>query len=135
MSSPALRGIDAYRRTEIESRTPLELVVMLYDGALRFLAEARGAIERKDVPARRAAMGRALAIVAELQSTLNMEAGGELSTSLDQLYSFVIMRLTDASSTQDVAPLDEAVRVLGTLREGWVGISSTTASRPHPVRA
>ena len=134
MSALALRGIDTYRRTEVESRTPLELVVMLYDGALRFLAEARVAIERRDVPARRAAMGRALAIVAELQSTLNMEAGGELSTSLDQLYSFVTLRLTEASSAQDVAPLDEAVRVLSTLREGWIGISSSTASRPQPVR-
>jgi flagellar protein FliS len=105
---------------------------MLYDGALRFLAEARSAIERRDVPARRVAMGRALAIVSELQNTLNMEAGGEISAELDRLYSFVTMRLTDASSTQDVKPLDEAVRVLSTLREGWVGIS-WSAALPQPL--
>ena len=134
MSGLALRGIDTYRRTEIESRTPLELVVMLYDGALRFLAEARGAMERKDVPTRRTALGRALAIVSELQSTLNMDAGGEISVELDRLYSFVTMRLTDASSTQDVRPLDDAVRVLSTLREGWIGISANGPVRPQLVR-
>ena len=49
----AQRMLSTYRQTEVQSRTPLELVVMLYDGGLAFLHQARAAIERNDIPARR----------------------------------------------------------------------------------
>src|SRR4030095_13745197 len=70
------RGIDAYRRTEAQSASPLQLVVMLYDGALQFLNEARAAQARGDMRARGAALRRVTAIVAECQSTLDLESGG-----------------------------------------------------------
>lgn len=124
----AARGINAYRQTEVQSRTPVELVVMLYDGAIRFIADAREAIAQRDVARRGNSISRALAIVSELQSTLDMKAGGEIAASLDSLYTFVRDRLVDASVKQDVRSLDEAGRVLNTLREGWVGIS--LGSRP-----
>ena len=130
LSSFGARGIDTYRRTEIQSRTPLELVVMLYDGLLRYMSEARDATARRDIPARRRAVSRALAIVSELQSTLDMEAGGSVAQSLDALYAFVSERLTQASFKQDPRPVDEAIRVVTTLREGWVGIC-----RQSPPRA
>jgi flagellar protein FliS len=124
------RGIDSYRRTEIESRTPLELVVMLYDGALRFIGDARAAMERNDVAARRTAISRALAIIAELQSTLDMEGGASIASSLDGLYSFVTRRLMDASFEKTLAPLDDAVRVLTTLRDAWAQIAVQPAAAP-----
>ena len=117
------QGIDSYRRTEIESRTPLELIVMLYDGALRHLEEARRAIERRDLPARKAAISRAMAIVAELQATLDMQAGAEIATSLDQLYTFVTSRIADASMKNDVKGIDDATRVMANLREAWEKIA------------
>ncbi len=122
MSAFAARN--PYLQTQVESRTPLELVVMLYDGALRFCTEARDAITAKDVARRGRAISRAMAIVSELHCTLNMDEGGEVAQSLDKLYGFVRDRLMDASVRQDVRPLDEAIRVLTTLREGWVGIAS-----------
>ena len=91
------RGASAYRQTQIQSRTPLELVVMLYDGALRFIGAARDAVERHDIPARRDALNRALAIVSELQNTLNLRDGGEVAASLDRLYSYVNDRLLAAA--------------------------------------
>lgn len=124
MSSFAARGIETYRRTEIQSRTPLELIVMLYDGLLRYMSEARDATARRDIPARRRAVSRALAIVSELQSTLDMEAGGAIAESLDALYAFVTSRLTDASFKHDPRPVDEAIGIVTKLREGWVGICS-----------
>jgi flagellar protein FliS len=122
------RGIESYRRTEVESRSPLELVVLLYDGALRFTQEARDAMARRDIPARSAAVSRALAIVGELQATLDFDRGGPLATSLDELYAFVTARLMDASLRQDVGPLDEAIRVLTTLREGWMAAASPAST-------
>jgi flagellar protein FliS len=116
-------GASVYRQTEAQSRTPLELVVMLYDGALRFLAQARAAIERADVPARREAIARTLAIISELQSTLDMEKGKEISASLDALYVYVTGRIVEAAAKQDVRFIDDAVRVLTTLRDGWQEIA------------
>jgi flagellar secretion chaperone FliS len=127
MSAPAAHGINSYRQTEIQSRSPLELVVMLYDGALRFTGDARDAMVRRDIRARQAHLSRALAIVSELQSTLDMETGGEVASRLDKLYGFVRDRLIDASARQDLQPLDEARRVLTTLREGWLAISRASA--------
>jgi flagellar protein FliS len=127
MSAIAARGINSYRLTEIQSRSPLELVVMLYDGALRFTADAREAMVRRDIRARQQHLSRALAIVSELQSTLDMDTGGEVAEHLDKLYGFVRDRLMDASATQDLQPLDEARRVLTTLREGWLAISRASA--------
>src|SRR4051812_21363032 len=112
------RGINSYRQTEIQSRSPLELVVMLYDGALRFTADAREAMVRKDIRLRQEHLSRALAIVSELQSTLDMESRGDVAEHLDKLYGFVRDRLVDASIKQDLQPLDEARRILTTLREG-----------------
>src|SRR5262245_49084093 len=113
------RGIDSYRQTEVQSRTPLELVVMLYDGALRFTNEARTAMVERDIARRGRAVSRAMAIVAELQNSLDMDAGGDIAVSLDKLYTFVNDRLIEASAKQDIRPLDEAIKVLTTLREGW----------------
>jgi flagellar protein FliS len=123
----AERGIDSYRRAAVESSSPVHLVVMLYDGALRFCAEARGAILRRDVAAKGKALSRVIGIVGELQGTLDLERGDEVATSLLRLYTFLTDRLMAASFSQSVEPLDEAVRVLTTLREGWAGVTVQTA--------
>ena len=128
MSVFAHKGANVYRQTEAQSRTPLELVVMLYDGALRFTAQARTAIERKDIRARRDAISRTLAIVSELQSTLDIDKGGAIAKSLDALYVYIIGRLVEGSSKQDLGAVDDARRVLTTLREAWVDIAQPTGS-------
>jgi flagellar protein FliS len=128
MGAIAARGIDSYRQTEIQSRSPLELVVMLYDGALRFTADAREAMVRRDIRTRQQNLSRALAIVSELQSTLDMDTGGEVAEHLDKLYGYIRDRLIEASARQDLQPLDDARRVLSTLREGWLAISRASAN-------
>ena len=118
------RALDSYRHTEVQSRSPLKLVVMLCDGALRFMDSARNAIERRDIPARRDALSRALAIISEMQSTLNMERGGDIAASLDRLYSYATSRLFDAAMHNDTAPVDEVIRIFRTLRDGWASAAA-----------
>jgi flagellar protein FliS len=118
----ASRGIASYQQTAVQSRTPLELVVMLYDGALRFIAQARDGLSRQDIPARQQGISRALAVVSELQSTLDMQNGGNIAPELDRLYTFVIEQLTAASTAQDTRALDHASLVLTTLRDGWAAL-------------
>jgi len=121
-------GLHAYRKTEVQSRTPLELVVMLYDGALRFIGVAKDAIGRGDIRGRSEAISRTLAIISELQSTLDLERGGEMAASLDDMYRYLTQRLVQATVKNDAAPLDEARRLLETLRDGWQQIAANAAA-------
>ena len=132
MYTAAPRGAEAYRRMAVESRSPMELVVMLYDGALRFLEEARGAMARKDVAARAEAISRALAILTELQGTLNVQDGGEIAERLDGLYAYSISRLLDVTTKQDAAAIDDVVKVLKPLRDSWAEIAQPAAVAARP---
>jgi flagellar protein FliS len=125
--SVTTRGIDAYRRTEAQSASPLQLVVMLYDGALRFLNEARAAQATGNMARRAAALRRVAAIVAECQSTLDLERGGTLAAELDRLYSYISSRLLDVTVKRDATAIDEIYRLMGTLREGWAQAAAQSA--------
>lgn len=120
---------DAYTRTEVQSRSPLELVVMLYDGADKYLSQARQAIEERDAVAKREAISRALAVVSELQNNLNLEAGGEIAASLDVLYSFVNEKLVDANVKNDPSAVEQAIKVIKPLREAWTQLATPAATQ------
>jgi len=115
--TPATRAAAAYRRVESESRSPLELVVMLYDGALRFLGEASAAAASGDLRTRARAISRTLAIIAELQSTLDLEKGGDVASQLDDLYTYITSRLLDVAIKKDVSAIDEARQLLTPIRD------------------
>jgi flagellar secretion chaperone FliS len=123
----ASRAAQAYRRVESESRSPLELVVMLYDGALRFLGDASAAVDRKDLRARARAVSRVLAIVAELQSTLDVEKGGAVADQLDDLYTYITSRLLDVALKNDVTAIEEARKLLTPIRDAWSQLATQPA--------
>jgi flagellar secretion chaperone FliS len=125
-----LSGAEAYRRVEAESRSPLELVVMLYDGALRFLGDAREASKRSDRRGRATGISKTMAIVAELQSTLNLEAGGTVAQELDRLYTYITVRLVDASVKRDDAAIDEVRKLMTGVRASWADIANGAGARP-----
>jgi flagellar secretion chaperone FliS len=117
--NPLSRGAEAYRQTEARSRSPLELVVMLYEGALRFLGEAQDADAGGRVAQRGKAISKTLAIIGELQSTLDMKAGGEVALELDRLYTYLQHRLLDVTMKKDAGALVEVHKLLTTLRDAW----------------
>jgi flagellar protein FliS len=129
--SAASRGALAYRTVDAQSRSPLELVVMLYDGGIRFLGDAREAHERKDLVSRAVALSKALAIVGELRNTLNLDEGGEMALDLDRLYDYMMNRLLDVTIKRDTSALEEVQQLMITVREGWVQVSAS-ASPPRP---
>jgi flagellar protein FliS len=120
----------AYKTTEIQSQSPLEMVALLYAGALRFMRAAAEAIERGDLVAKRDAMSRALAIVSHLQCTLNLDEGGEIARSLDGLYDYVTDRLVEANVQKDAAPVHESIRIMSGLHEAWTAIASPAYAPP-----
>jgi flagellar protein FliS len=122
------RGATAYRQTGVQSSSPLQLVVLLYDGALRHLVAARDALQRNDLGVRREGISKALAIITELQSTLNLEEGGTVAASLDGLYTYMMGQLVDARARKDTAAIDEVEKLLRSLRDAWAQIASETVA-------
>jgi flagellar protein FliS len=118
------KGAQAYLQTQVQSRTPVELVVMLYDGAIRFLGQARDAMATGDLVAKRHALSRGLAIVQELQHMLNMEAGGEVAERLDGLYTYILGRCYEANTQRDTKGLEEAIKLLAPLRDAWASVAA-----------
>jgi flagellar protein FliS len=122
------RGAQAYYQTHVQSRSPLELVVMLYDGAIRFLEQAGDAMTARDLSTKAQAMSKAMAIIAELQSTLNLQEGGAVAVQLDALYTHITARLVDANVQRTREPIDEVIALLRLLRDAWSQIATGSAS-------
>jgi flagellar protein FliS len=112
----------AYRANAVLTASPEQLVVMLYDGAIRFLRQADALFEEGAWPQGVERIGRAQAIVDELLCTLNMDAG-ELSQRLEAIYIFCAGHLRDARLRHDRVRVQHVARLLGELREAWAEIA------------
>lgn len=111
-----------YRETHLASSSPEETVLMLYDGAIRFLKEASREIAKRNIPAKIGLLEKVEKIVEYLQSCLDREHGGEIAENLQRLYDYMLVRLTEANLYNDIAKLGEIETLLGTVREGWASI-------------
>lgn len=127
--------IDRYREMDIVTASPTTLVVKLYEGALRNAFEARRQIELGCIPARAVAIDKALAIVAELQGSLDFEQGGEIAPQLHDLYHFVTQRLLEANRDASTRAIDDAVGVLEILLEAWQQLAGNPVPQPNAEAA
>lgn len=117
---------NTYRQIEVNGSNKLQLVVMLYDGAIRFLGEAKVCLAKKDTRGRNKAVNRTLAILGELQSTLRMEEGGEIAQSLDKLYNYITSQILDSNIKGTSSGFDESIRLLRILNSAWTQIANQT---------
>lgn len=102
--------------------TPHRLVQMLMEAGLDRIAQAKGAIERKDVPAKGVLIGKAIEIVGGLREGLDMEKQAEALAHVDNLYVYMMKRLAEANIKTDPKILDEVSGLLTTVKEGWDAI-------------
>lgn len=114
----------AYRANSVLTASPGQLVLMMYDGALRALVQAREAFARPPEDIRRIEcinqqILKAQNIINELQDTLNLDAGGEFAATLYRLYDYYTRRLIDANIHKKVEPILEVERLLTELRNAW----------------
>jgi flagellar protein FliS len=107
-----------YRQTQVETAGPLELIIMMYDGAIRFCNQAKGAIQEDNYNEANRLLQRAQDIVDELNFSLNMEAG-EIANRLRSLYDFINSKLIEANVNKDPALIDQMVELLTELRSSW----------------
>ena len=112
-----------YLENQVISADPIGLVVLLYEGAMDSIRQARGFLQEGRIQERSNAITKAMQIVAELQGSLDLEQGGEIARSLAQLYGFIQERLIEANAEQKLAPLEEAGQILSILHEGWKEIA------------
>lgn len=107
-----------YLKNEIEGATKGKLILLLYDGAIKFLKLANRYIELKDIPNAHKHIIKAENIIYELMSTLNMDAG-EIAENLLKLYDFMVWQLIEANMEKDSTKINSVIKLLTNLREGW----------------
>jgi len=128
------RAANAYMQTQVTTTTPGHLVVMLYDGAITFLEQAKQEIEVRNYAKKGILISQALDIISELDGSLNTEKGGELAQNLHKLYMYCSTRLLQANLKMDITLIDEVIGILSSFRSAFSEISKTQA-HPSPPRA
>jgi flagellar protein FliS len=108
-----------YKTTSVQSASREKLLLMMYEGAIRFTKQAITALEQKQIAEKGIAIGRAYDVIMELNNTLDHKVGGEISKNLEQLYMFMTEQLTQANIKNNVQHLHNVVRILETLYDGW----------------
>ncbi len=118
-----MSGIKAYQETAVTTQSKGRLVVMLYEGAIKFLKMAIKEIEAKNPEAKGKYISKALDILFELNTILDMDAGGEVATNLRKLYVFMGRHLTKANKEQDTGKIEEVIKMLEELNQSWKAIA------------
>jgi len=117
----------AYRDSSVMTASPEQLVVMLYDGAVRFLRQAEHALGEGAFEHAHHKLGRGEAIIDELLATLNLDAG-EIAERLQAIYVFCKRCLMEARLRRDPQKIAQVVVLLSDLREAWAGIAAREAA-------
>ena len=115
----------AYREQSVLTATPGQLVLMMYDGCLRFLHQAAYALRAGDAPGCDRRLRRAEAIIDELLTTLDLEQGGVIASRLQGIYVFCNRHLIEARAQRDPEMVEKVSELLGELRESWAQVAAT----------
>lgn len=124
------KAASAYMQTHVTTTTPGHLVVMLYDGAISFLEQAKVRMQEKNYAQKGILISQALDIIAELDSSLNTEKGGDIARNLHSLYAYCNSRLLLANLRMETEPIDEVIGILSSFRSAFAEISRVP---PHPA--
>ncbi len=123
-----------YEQTQVVTSSGVQLVVLLYDGAIQSIELARREIQANNVREKARHLGRAIAIIGELNSVLDYEQGGDIARLLRRLYDYMMAELVEANARNNERKLDGPLRCLGTLREAWREIAAAQQPRMAGVR-
>jgi flagellar protein FliS len=122
--SSEMNGFNTYQETAITTQSRGRLVVMLYDGAIKFLRQAIQDLQRNDMAAKGKHIGKAQDILFELNTVLNMEQGGQVAQNLRSLYTFMHRHLSEANLKKDTRKIQEVIGILEELNQGWRTIAN-----------
>lgn len=114
--------INSYQKTSIQTASKEELILMLYNGAVKYTTNSITLLEEKNIPDASKNICRAQAIIVELLNSLNFEVGGEIAKNLEYLYSVMVDNLTVANFEHSVDPLKLNLQILDRLKTAWEGV-------------
>ncbi len=123
------RGANHYKNMQITTANRGQILIMLYEAAIKNCKHAIIAIERKDILTKGKMIGKTMDIVNELNNSLDHKVGGKVSADLEQLYNFMNELLTKANIENKAEHLHEVAKLLGTLLEGWKGAVAAVNSQ------
>jgi flagellar secretion chaperone FliS len=113
------KGLGRYQDMKVQTASPAQIMIMLYDGAIRFSLQAKKKIEAKDFEGKGVFISKTQAIIDELMNSLDFNIAPELCTNLQQLYIYINERLTHANIKMEAEAMNEVIELLNTLRDGW----------------
>ena len=118
-------SIRKYQNTglsQVENADPHTLISLIMQHILGNLAAAKGAIDRKDIEVRNKTLNKVIGLIGELQDSLDMEKGGELSSNLYDLYAYMISQVSKSNMKNITEPLTEVASLITEIKAGWDGI-------------
>ena len=131
MNAMNRNALTAYSQVSVNGTvavaSPHKLITMLFEGALRAIASARGHIQRQEIPQKGLAISKAISIIDEgLRASLDLKAGGDLAEKLDALYEYMSHRLLIANLNDELEILDEVGGLLNDIKSAWIEIDPKT---------
>lgn len=114
--------VNMYQENAVTMASKEKLILLAYEGAMRFINQARMNIERGNIPAKCDRISKAMAVIEELACSLNMEEGGEIAERLSALYDYMMRQLVMANLKSDPKVLDEVLSLLKTLYSAWTEV-------------
>jgi len=131
------KNLKAYQSVNIKSTLaaaePHQIISMMYNGLLESLAQAKGAIERKDFENKSKLLTKAVNILQALQTSLDNESQPEISKNFSELYTYCIDRINDASLSLEITTIDEVINFLSPLRDAWLQMPEAAKQEGHEL--
>jgi flagellar protein FliS len=113
-------NMNQYYQTQVTTASPEQILIMLYDGAIRFTRQAIAGVEEEKPDKRRHGITKAMAIISEFAKSLDHEMGKHFAEDLDALYAFMMRELMQANLNNDLEKLKVVEKLLVDLRGTWV---------------
>lgn len=118
-----MNGLKAYQDNAVTTQSRGRLIVLLYEGAIKFMKLALREIEANNYEAKGRYISKAQDIINELNAVLDMDAGGEIASNLRRLYLFMNRRLSEANIKRDPQMIREVIGLMEELSQSWKAIS------------
>lgn len=117
-----MKGVGAYQDAAVATQSKGRLIVLLYEGAIKFMKLAIKELEANNYEAKGQCINRAQDIINELNAVLDIDAGGEMAANLRKLYCFMSGRLSEANTKRDPQMIREVIALMEGLNQGWKAI-------------
>ena len=122
-----------YQNNQVMTASPEQILIMLYDGAIRFVRQAKQAMVNGRQADKATSISKAVAIITEFSNTLDYEVGGEIALDLSQLYAFMIRELAAVNAQSNADRLEPVEKILLDLREGFAGAAEINQRNTHQM--